>query len=57
MNENNYNIRNDSFPQSSPEIISINSLFNSEDIPLKLSYLNLKIKNFQKVKSSKKTME
>ena len=54
MNENNYNIRNDSFPQSSPEIISINSLFNSEDIPLKLSYLNIEYKDFDRAKSSNK---
>ena len=55
VNNNNSNIKNDQ-NQISPEIISIDSLFNNQDIPIKLSNLNIEYKDFEKSKSSNKAI-
>ena len=55
VNYNNTNIKNEQ-TQISPEIISINSLFNNQDIPIKLSNLNIEYKDFEKSKSSNKAI-
>ena len=58
-NNNNINIINNNINNNirnvtTPEIISINTLFNNQDIPITLSNLNIDYSNFERPKTSLK---
>ena len=50
------NINTSNPPQKGPEIISINSIFNNQNIPISISNLNEQFQNYDKAKYSNKSI-